>query len=210
MTVECRATVFTPQLCNQSANRCKSAVKHSNRRTGSGSRSGPHGNVMRTIAHIDTRSVGMDHLQARVLRSQSPRQFLPLLSVSPQLLVYRHPCSLQWKLGSGSARFGPITVLPQCTARFSPDCRLPGDPREKSIRGAPFRLEEPHTFRPWSGRSFCAKNGSDRDRHIFVIILSHTNGLLHRRPCIPRCEPVECPESCKIPTCLKPDCLHHR
>jgi hypothetical protein len=25
----------------------------------------PHGNVMRTIAHIDTRSVGMDHLQDR-------------------------------------------------------------------------------------------------------------------------------------------------
>jgi hypothetical protein len=33
-------TVFTPQLCSQSARRCKSAVKHSNRRTGSGSRSG--------------------------------------------------------------------------------------------------------------------------------------------------------------------------
>src|ERR1700693_2028131 len=56
----------------------------------------PHGNVMRTIAHIDTRSVGMDHLQAWVLRAQSPRQFLPLLSVLPQLLVYRHPCSPQW------------------------------------------------------------------------------------------------------------------
>jgi hypothetical protein len=38
--VDCIATVSTPHACNQSAKRCKSAVKHSNRRTGSRSWSG--------------------------------------------------------------------------------------------------------------------------------------------------------------------------
>ena len=40
MPVDCKATVCTPQFCNQSASRCRSAVKHSNRRTGCKSRSG--------------------------------------------------------------------------------------------------------------------------------------------------------------------------
>ena len=38
--VDCMATVFTPHCCNPSANRYKSAVKHSKRRTGSGSQFG--------------------------------------------------------------------------------------------------------------------------------------------------------------------------
>lgn len=66
----------------------------------------PHSNIMRTIAHINARSVWMDHFQTRVLRSQPPRQFLSLLSVP--LLVYRHPCSPRWKLGPvrpGDERF---------------------------------------------------------------------------------------------------------
>jgi hypothetical protein len=41
--------------------------------------------VMRTVAHFDSRGVRVYHFQSWVFRLQSPREFLPGLSVSPQL-----------------------------------------------------------------------------------------------------------------------------
>src|SRR5215467_12487501 len=67
------------------------------------------GNVMRFVAHIDPRSAGMDYLQPGILRSQPPRQLLPLLAIPPQLLVYRHLGSPWWGYGDtvrpGDERF---------------------------------------------------------------------------------------------------------
>jgi hypothetical protein len=59
---------------------------------------------MRTVAHIDSRGMWVDHFQTRVLRLQPPRQFLLRLSVSPKLFVRPHPRSPWWELGSDSAR----------------------------------------------------------------------------------------------------------
>src|SRR5215467_4111091 len=64
------------------------------------------GNVMRFVAHIDPRSAGMDYLQPGILRSQPPRELLPLLAIPPQLLVYRHLGSPWWDM---ETRFGPVT-----------------------------------------------------------------------------------------------------
>ena len=65
----------------------------------------PHRHVMRIIAHIDSRGVGMDHFQTRILRLQPPRSFLPQLAIPPQLFVCPHPCLL----GRNRIRFGPVT-----------------------------------------------------------------------------------------------------
>jgi len=37
--------------------------------------------VVRTVAHVDPRGVGMHHLQPRVLGPKPPSQFFPLLPV---------------------------------------------------------------------------------------------------------------------------------
>jgi hypothetical protein len=63
-----------------------------------------HRHVMCTIAHIDSRGLRMDYLQARVLRLQPPREFLLRFAVSPQLFLRPHPCSPRWEFGFGSAR----------------------------------------------------------------------------------------------------------
>src|SRR5690349_12620913 len=85
--VECMATVFTPQRCNQSARRCRSAVQHSNRRTGCESRSGRISDVMQAVPNIDPRCMRMDYIQTRVLRLQLPSPFFSLLPVPPQFSV---------------------------------------------------------------------------------------------------------------------------
>jgi hypothetical protein len=65
-----------------------------------------YGHIVCTVAHIDSRSVRMHHLQTWVFRLQPPREFLPGLSVSSQLLIRPHLCSPRWKM---RIRFGPVT-----------------------------------------------------------------------------------------------------
>src|SRR6185369_5482595 len=62
--------------------------------------------VMRTVAHIDPRGVRVNHFQTWVFRLQPPCEFLPGLSVSPQLFLRPHLCSPRWKM---RIRFGPVT-----------------------------------------------------------------------------------------------------
>src|SRR5215470_5043748 len=66
----------------------------------------PYRHVMRTVAHIDSRSVRMDYLQTWVLRLQPPCEFLPGLAISPKLFVCPHLCSPRWEM---RIRFGPVT-----------------------------------------------------------------------------------------------------
>jgi len=61
---------------------------------------------MRTVAHIDSRGVRVYHLQTWVFRLQRPREFLPGLSVSPQLIIRPHLCSPRWEM---RIQCGPVT-----------------------------------------------------------------------------------------------------
>src|SRR5215469_16569433 len=65
-----------------------------------------YGRVMCTVSHIDSRSVRVYHFQTWVVRLQPPREFLPGLSVSPQLFICPHLCSPRWEM---RIRFGPVT-----------------------------------------------------------------------------------------------------
>jgi hypothetical protein len=49
--------------------------------------------IMRTVAHIDSRGVWMNHFQTWVFRLQPSCEPLPGLSVSPQLFLRPHLCS---------------------------------------------------------------------------------------------------------------------
>src|ERR1044071_6496876 len=65
-----------------------------------------HSHIMRTIAYVDSRGVRMDHLQTWIHRLQPPCEFLPGLTISPQLFVRPHLCSPRWEM---RIRFGPVT-----------------------------------------------------------------------------------------------------
>jgi hypothetical protein len=62
----------------------------------------------RTVAHIDSRGVRMHRLQTWVFRLQPSREFLPGLSVSPQLFSVLIPVLLDGKWGFGSARWRTV------------------------------------------------------------------------------------------------------
>jgi hypothetical protein len=65
--------------------------------------------VMGAVADIDAGCIRMNYLQARIVRLQSLRPFLPLLPVSPQLLLASpdHPVFPPWK---NRVRLGPVTI----------------------------------------------------------------------------------------------------